>query len=527
MTLSDKNVYLYILGGLIADPNKLTEFEDLSIDDFDVKLCKIIFSAIKSLVVDQKYTKIDPLMIETELQKHSAIWTYYERSSGTDYLNNCIEYGAEMVSQFAENYNTLKKLALLRELKRRKYDISKFYKDDLEISSVKEEAEIVERLNNATVETIFNEIEGDLNDLKTVFMKGGRSRKQAANGIVALIDDLKARPNLGPELNGNIFSASVRGARSGCFYLKSASSGCGKTRTSVFDACKLAYPEYYSEEHSGFVEEIDNSTGEIREPLKVLFIVTEMDSEEIQTIILAYLSKVNEEHIITGAYENDEEDRVRKAAEIMVKYQDWFMIESISDPSVVTITSTIKMYAMLESVKYVFFDYIHSTPALLAEFAAAKVREDVSLMLMSNQLKQLAHDYNLFIFSATQVNSEGMGQEPGFRGETAIRGSKAIADKADVAYVMSRVSEKERMGLYDKLRASGKPVPVSEVPNFVIDIYKNRRGRFKLVRIWLVMDLGNGQRKDLFMTTADNELIDFIDTYNAITILPVGGKKEV
>ena len=41
-------------------------------------------------------------------------------------------------------------------------------------------------------------------------------------------------------------------------------------------------------------------------------------------------------------------------------------------------------------------------------------------------------------------------------------------------------------------------------PTHIIDIYKMRRGRYKNVRIWTHLDLGNGYRKDLFMTTADN-----------------------
>ena len=48
----------------------------------------------------------------------------------------------------------------------------------------------------------------------------------------------------------------------------------------------------------------------------------------------------------------------------------------------------------------------------------------VVLMLMANQLKQLAKDYNLFIFSATQVNALAMGNdELEFKDEKSIRGS--------------------------------------------------------------------------------------------------------
>lgn len=47
----------------------------------------------------------------------------------------------------------------------------------------------------------------------------------------------------------------------------------------------------------------------------------------------------------------------------------------------------------------------------------------------------------------------------------------------------------------------------SNRPTHILDIYKMRRGRYKNVRIWSRIDLGNGERNDLFITTADNQPI--------------------
>ena len=135
---------------------------------------------------------------------------------------------------------------------------------------------------------------------------------------------------------------------------------------------------------------------------------------------------------------------------------------------------------------------------------------------MANQLKQLAKDYNIFIFSATQVNMSAMADDGEFKNEMSIRSSKAVADKCDLGYVMSKITQKNlnsymaewkkaaRMGLIDP-----KYVEDSNYqPTHVIDIYKNRRGRYKNVRIWVRLHLGTGERKDLFMTTAENEPIN-------------------
>jgi hypothetical protein len=146
-------------------------------------------------------------------------------------------------------------------------------------------------------------------------------------------------------------------------------------------------------------------------------------------------------------------------------------------------------------------------------FSKNNIREDVILMMMANQLKQLAKDYNLFIFSATQVNSLAMGDdEMNFKDEKSIRGAKAIADKADMGYVMTRVSEKGWQSVVPTLKMAVRDGIITAEcietrPTHVLDIYKMRRGRYKMIRIWSYIHLGTGERRDLFITTADNQPI--------------------
>ena len=253
--------------------------------------------------------------------------------------------------------------------------------------------------------------------------------------------------------------------------------------------------------------------GEPRQARKVLFIVTEMDKEELQTIMLAYLSGVDEDHILTGNYELGELTRVRNAASIMEEYSGYFMIEEISDPNLENVEATIKKYATVDNVKYVFFDYIHSTASMIGQFSKNNIREDVILMMMANQLKQLAKDYKIFIFSATQVNALGIAdEEMEFKDEKTIRGAKAIADKADMGYVMTRISDKGWNTLKADLKAAVRDgtIPIEALddatkPTHVLDIYKMRRGRYKMIRIWTHLHLGTGYRKDLFITNAINQ----------------------
>lgn len=74
------------------------------------------------------------------------------------------------------------------------------------------------------------------------------------------------------------------------------------------------------------------------------------------------------------------------------------------------------------------FDYIHSTANMISQFERSGINEASILMMMANQLKQLAKDYNIFISSATQVNMGAMSDDGEFKNETNIRSSKAVAD---------------------------------------------------------------------------------------------------
>ena len=111
------------------------------------------------------------------------------------------------------------------------------------------------------------------------------------------------------------------------------------------------------------------------------------------------------------------------------------------------------------------------SPALSTEFKSNQ-RDDTSLMMMANTLKEIASDYGVFIFTGTQVNREW--EKRHFRIENVIAGSKAIADKIDFGAVAVKVNEEEVEEIRELLRADG----ITEDPNVVIDIYKNRRSRF-------------------------------------------------
>ena len=171
------------------------------------------------------------------------------------------------------------------------------------------------------------------------------------------------------------------------------------TRSMIADACNFACNKIYHEQFGW----IKNGTCE-----PTLFIATEQDKSEVQTMMLAFLSNVNEEHILNGQYQDDERERVLEAAHILRESPIW--IEELPDFSLQDVENKIKKNIRDHDVKYVLFDYIQTSLKILEEITrragGVRLREDNILFMLSARLKDLANKYGIFIMSATQLNGK-------------------------------------------------------------------------------------------------------------------------
>jgi replicative DNA helicase len=116
------------------------------------------------------------------------------------------------------------------------------------------------------------------------------------------------------------------------------------TRTMIADACYVACDQIFDTELGVWVK------NGIKQP--TLFIGTEQDMSEIQTMMLAFLSGVNEEHILNGSYASGEESRIRMAQKILK--QAPLYVELLPDFSLQDIENTIKKNLRNRGVNYVF-----------------------------------------------------------------------------------------------------------------------------------------------------------------------------
>ena len=111
----------------------------------------------------------------------------------------------------------------------------------------------------------------------------------------------------------------------------------------VADICNFGCNEIYDLFMGSWVK---NGTSE-----PSLFITTEQEVDEIQTMMLAFLSAVPEDNILNGQYAEGEEDRVRKAADILSKSPIW--IEELPDFCLDDVENTIRKHVIDHGVKYV------------------------------------------------------------------------------------------------------------------------------------------------------------------------------
>lgn len=494
-SLSDKNAIMQIIGSLMKSPFLLNDGKYiLTKNDFDFPLARNIFIAISKMVFDERMESITIIDIDNYFQQNEGSYENFKKQNGIQYLNDCLE--VSNINNFDYYYNRVKKLSALRALKADGFDIKKIY-DENEIDVIKENAQ-QEKLNQMTLEDIFNIFIKDINDLQYDYIcKDDSEEGFITTGISALFEELQQNPEIGIPLQGKIYNTIVRGARQKKYYLISGSTGSGKSRQMIGHACTIAFPEKYDTKNNRWIV---TGKGE-----KVLFFGTEMEKDETQTMILAHISGVNEDKILNNYYETPEEkQRIYDAIKIMEYYKDNFIFVRVGDPSIGQIKSLIRKEVLKYDIKYVFYDYIFSSPGLLMEYKNLNLREDVVLTLLSTALKDLANELNVFIMSGTQLN--GNWQEfKGLRNQNLIRGSKGIVDKIDVGGISLPVTQEEHEVIDVLARKLGKDLPTQ-----VQDIYKVRRGKYNRVRIWSKVDLGTCRTEDLFLTDVEGNEIPIV-----------------
>lgn len=490
----DRHTIIQVLGGLMNHPDLLNETDkyNLAPEDFPNSLDKYGFSAIYNLYADGA-NKIHAVDVISLLQENLVAKNLIEKENGVTFFQDCEVNSDE--ENFNFYYNRLKKLNLLREIQLTGRDTNDiFCENPLDDNYV----EINEKFQKMSVNDIVNVLKGEVANFENKYSYNNLVEESyAADDILELIDEWRKTPEIGYQLQGDIFNTVCRGGRRGKLYLRSAPSSGGKSRQMVGDACNIAYPIRYDRNKGEWV-----STGSCE---KVLYIMTEQDPEEIKTMILAYLTGYNEEIFLYGTYGEEEMPRIKIAADIMERFKDNMLFARIPDPCSSVVKNLFRKYSIQFGVNIFFYDYIFSSPAMLSEYRDLGLQEHVCLRMFTTTLKNLAIELDAFIMTSTQTNSED-DPKGGFRDFRNLEGSKAIRNLVDLGCIFARVTP-------DELQLISKFIDNFGLkPNIVTDVYKNRRGRWTNIRIWSYYDYGTCRKQDLFVTSATmkEKLEDFV-----------------
>jgi replicative DNA helicase len=493
--LFDRNAAMMIIAGLIKNPELVHDQDNfkLTTNDFDNEFYKIVFGAIANIAAEGSGT-ISAQDIDLYIGQFNKQYETFKAAGGYEFLKGLQPFIDSMdSSRFNFYYQRLKKFTVLRDLQKAGIETKEFYNPEVDFMYLDKESE---KLNNITVDDIVKTILKKVNKVEDSFVsRAVTTNQKAASGIEKLYQELKQNPEIGKPLEGDILNYIVRGARFGKMYINSAPSGHGKTRFMVGNACAISLPR------------IEGDKVIVREDLSpVLFVTTEQGADEIQTLILAYVSGVNERKILHGDADFEEEKRILQAIELIKKYENNFIIEVIPDPSIALIRAKLTKHIFQNNVQFIFYDYIFTSPSLLVEYQQSKIREDVALMMLSNTLKEIAAQYGVFVQSATQLNERW--EQTMVRNVNHIRGSKAIADKADVGMITVKLAEipEEREIVEQLCKHAG-----IEIPNVVTDIYKNRRGELTGVKLFRYFDYGTCRIRDLFLTGLNHNILKNYD----------------
>ena len=473
----------------------------LSEYDFTSNAAKSIFKAIYHIAMSGFCKEsISTTDIKALIENTSVTKSQYYSDQGDVILAEIAKVADSLsnLNGFDQIYTKLKRNSTIRLLKNSGFNLEKYF------GGTSFDDAISSKYDNVTSKDLIDLIKKELQGIENLTLSTVNNKtSKAADGLRSLIERFKESPEIGLALDGSMLNSITRGARLGKMYMISMPTSHGKTRRLVGCACALAFPRV-----------VDLNTIEFLNPeetlSKVLFIATEMDAEEIKTLILAWVSGVSEEKIITGTYNKMEEQKIIMALDIIEKY-DNIVIDEISNPNIAILKSRITSFILHQNISYVFYDYIFNSPGLISEFRGSDISESVALMLLSNALKEIAKDYNIFLMTASQTSSNWT--ELGARNTNHLRGSKALGDKIDCGMVGVKLQDSEREKLEPLISALGIP---AHMPNLVVDVYKNRRGALNGIKMVEHFDHATCRTEFLFLCTTDYSFLPESDDKNIL-----------
>lgn len=494
----DKKAIFLLFGCYCINPRfVLDEKYATNANDYPENFHKMIWGAIVNIAKKGNVEKITSIDIENEIAQFDTANSLWKNNNGWEYIEEAVQMASDKLMNVAKYYDDVRKYSIVRNASESlKMDISFIYdeSDDTKL----------EAFTKMTSMDVLNEINNRFMDFKFMWKNifGDNYSFKAGEGIRERLKEHKEQKNVyGYPFQSGYLTTVYRGMRPKKYILRSSVSGGGKSRSSLADGCNMVSDRIYDWSKKQWI-----STGESQ---PVLFISTELEKEEIQDIILAHVSGIDQDRIEEWNDITQEEEMIlEESAKYIEPYQ--YFIEYMPDFTIDLISETIEKYVLNFNIVACFFDYINDSPSLYEYYynkTHTRLRTDQILFLFSAALKSVCNKFGVYLGSATQLNDNY--KEDGNKDAGALKGSKAIIEKTDGGILALPVTHKDLKKLKPILESEGHFG--SLVPNMSYYIFKNRGGKWKTIIIWTKLNMGTMREVDCFVTDYNYELIPDIE----------------
>ena len=487
-----------VVGNIFLNPSILDKekyyFTEM---DFSSELNRTLFGAMFNLH-QNGVTKFEIKDIENYLADKMKSKAVYDFNKGSEFLKELSK--TVSLSSFEYYYNRLKKFSLMRAFSQKVgMDLSWLYDDNNLLDVRKKEAQD-KWLDEIEISDLSDCITRKISEVELEVTYENKNHVYfATDGLWEYLQQLKKSPNIGLSMYGKLRTGINKGARKGCFFLRSGQSGAGKTRSMIADACVLGCSEYYE----------DGEWVKVGNPQPVEYIMVEQKVEEVQILMIAFLSGVDRIEYHSNELTKDEEERILKAYHIFNHSK--IHINILPQYDLTDMKNNIKFAITDRATEYIFFDYIENNIKMLEEItkrAGGKIslREDQILFMICNALKDIASTFNVFIESGTQLNGEWKTSE--HMDSSMLAGGKSMDRKIDYGEIMIKTSPVDIEKIQHILTNSVYPVP-----DIKVGIYKNRGSKIDNHILWCKANKGICRIDPLFITDYNYELVSLDEDY--------------
>ena len=494
----DKKAIFLLFGCYCINPRLiLDEKYATNANDYPENFHRMIWGALVNIAKKGNVERISPIDIENEIAQFDTAMSLWKNNNGWEYIEEAISMSKDKVLNVGKYYDDVRKYSIIRNAcEELKIDVTFIYDESDEKK--------LETFNELTSMDVLNAINNKFMDFKAMWKNvfGDNYAFKAGDGIQNRLHEHKEQQNVyGYPFQSGYLTTVYRGMRPKKYILRSSVSGGGKSRNSLADGCNMVSDRIYDWNKKQWI-----STGESQ---PVLFISTELEKEEIQDIILAHVSGIEQDRIEEWDDITPEEEKILEESAKYIEGYEYF-VEYMPDFTIDVISETIEKYILNHNITACFFDYINDSPSLYEYYynkTHTRLRTDQILFLFSAALKSVCNKFGIYLGSATQLNDNY--KEDNNKDAGALKGSKAIIEKADGGILALPVTHKDLKRLKPILESAGNFGAL--VPNMSYYIFKNRGGKWKTIIIWTKLNMGTMREVDCFVTDYNYELITDIE----------------